>query len=226
MSRDIGRFNGAQQRTSYCANNVLVCMAEVLFHMYRRVIERIKAKQPYHDVMAAARDLRCLSIFRVRRIDNLVYVDSDAVRVEFDARICGTNVVFPDPSYEPFRVFAEALRVSRKKGVLYPSARHSKDVCIALFDDETGQIADDLYEILTVELQLICEDHDRSAGVKPCNPMKDKLHPTMGAYRFVYGPDYERISAAGLLNPTGLPQQGLIDFVRRLYRAYPKDACL
>ena len=41
-----GRFNEAGQRTTYVSNNVLVCIAEILFHRYRRMLNNIKEFQP------------------------------------------------------------------------------------------------------------------------------------------------------------------------------------
>jgi hypothetical protein len=225
-ARDVGRFHGPQQRTSYCANNVLVAIAEVLFHMYRKTLGRLSTMQPYPDIRAAANDVRSLVAFRVDDISDMVFFDSDEVQVMFDPRLRGALIVYPDESYTPFRGFAERLRADRKRGVLYPSARHSQDLCIALFDDETNKIATSPFENLVVDLQLLSESQSISEPLRRCNPMKEKIHPTMGAYRFRDQSAFENAKASGILHPSNIPSEGYVDFVRRSYRSYPADAVI
>src|SRR5436309_2430893 len=72
-SRQPGRFHAPQQQTTYCANNVLVCVAEVLFHMYRSVLDGIKSRQPLAHIRRSLVSERCLVIVRVAEIPDLVY---------------------------------------------------------------------------------------------------------------------------------------------------------
>src|SRR5262249_39427377 len=60
-----GRFNSPHQRTSYCANNVLICIAEVLYHMYRTALQRIESEAPARAIRSSVKDERCLAIVRV-----------------------------------------------------------------------------------------------------------------------------------------------------------------
>jgi hypothetical protein len=222
--RGYGRFNGPMQRTSYCTNNVLVCIAEVLFHMYRCALDRLKDRMPYEEVASWLSQKRCLTVFGVDGIKDLVYVDCDSVRVDYDPRISGTLIVFPDAVYQPFREFSDRLRIEQKRGVFYPSARHSEDLCIALFEDETPRIKSGFFEMLPVELNLVPESYEVGSDPSGCNPMEEKLNATMGHYKFVDQAAFERVKTAGAFNPGQLPISGLVDFVRRRYRDYPRDA--
>lgn len=223
-SRVYGRFNAPQQKTSYCTNNALVCMAEVLYHMYRTVLQKLTDRKPYRDVTSSTKAERCLTVVRVNEIGDLVYTDCEGIRVDFSARFGGTTVVFPDSDYEPFLDFNNTVRSGNKKGVIYPSARHSKDICIALFDDETGRIQPNTDTRLNVRLQLLCEEQDPRQPPQPCDPFKQKLHATMGYYSFIDDDEFENARDAGLLNPADIPPRGMVDFVRRRYRQYPQDA--
>jgi RES domain-containing protein len=225
-SRQRGRFNAPQQKTSYCTNNALVCVSEVLYHMYRTVLDKITKRMPYRDILSSIEAERCLTAVRVSEIADLVYTDCDGVKIEFNARFSGTTTVFPDNDYPPFWDFNDAIRTNNKKGVIYPSARHSKDVCIALFDDETGRIVPDSDTRLNIKLQLLGEDQDPLQPPQKCDPYKQKLHATMGYYTFIDRAEFDKVRDAGMLNPADIPFKGMVDFVRRRYRKYPGDAVL
>jgi RES domain-containing protein len=219
-----GRFNVPHQRATYCANNALVSIAEVLYHRYRLVLDRVSGHKPYEEIKEAMTYQGCLVILRVAGIDDLVYVDCKGVRYDFDARFGGTTVTFPDSTYEPFWSFQNTVRSAQKKGVIYPSARHSQDVCIALFYDETSRIKPDFYEALTIKIQLVAEDQDPFQPPRKCNPLEDKLHATMGYYSFLDEKALDKARSAGVLHPNDIPAQGMVDFVRRRYTSYPRDA--
>lgn len=219
-----GRFNAPQQKATYCSNNALVCIAEVLYHMYRIVLDKMTRKLPYRDILSSLEAERCLVVIRVEEISDLVYVDCEGVRVDFNARFGGTTVVFPDQRYEPFWDFNNTLRSENKKGVIYPSARHSKDMCLALFHDETGRIIPHSDSRLNIKLQLLSEDQDPRQPPRRCDPYQEKLHATMGYYSFVDAAELDRFRLAGMLNPPDIPAGGMVDFVRRRYADYPRDA--
>jgi hypothetical protein len=219
-----GRFNSPHQRTTYCTNNILVCIAEVLYHMYRKVLDRIEARRPAHEIRASMREKRCLLVVRIQEVDELVYADSRDVGVDFDSRVCGASVVFPDPHYKFLWEFSDKVRGNQKKGIVYPSARHLNDICIALFYDETGRIDPSFHLELDIELRLIAEDQDSKQPVRSCDPFDDKLHPTMGYYCFSNISDLEKARKAVALNPHDIPESGMVDFVRRHYKAYPTHA--
>ena len=185
LSRAEGRFNAPQQKATYCTNNALVSIAEVLYHMYRVVLDRISnGLTSYRLIQSSIHAERCLVVVRVKEIKDLVYCDCEGARVEFNARFGGTTVVFPDHLYEPFWHFNNTLRKNGKKGVIYPSARHSRDHCLVLFDDETPRIIKRSVHRLNIKLQLLPEDQDPQQPPKKCDPLKEKLHATMGYYSF------------------------------------------
>ena len=224
-SSQVGRFNTSHQCATYCANNVLVCIAEVLFHMYTTTLKRIEERAAAAAIRSSMREIRSLIAVKVGQIDDLVYTDSREVSLDFnDSRICGTTVVFPAPHYKFLRDFNEVIRRGNKKGVIYPSARHSKDICIVLFYDETSRIDRGSYEMLQVELNLLPEDHSPPQLPHSFVPFDRKIHPTMGHYRFLDGAELIRLQQAGVLNPANIPKEGMVDFVRRRYKVYPKNA--
>lgn len=223
VSRSFGRFNCPQQLTTYCANNVLVCISEVLFHMYRATLRGIQNKAPSAAITACTVSERMLAVSNVKEIENLVFLDSDNVIFDYDKRICGATTVFPEPVYDVFHDFNNQMRAIGKKGIIYPSARHSQDFCIALFDDETSSIKAHRSD-LHLTLHLISEDQDVAGPIARCNPLKQKLHATMGYYAFSSPDDLKSVLATQLLNPRDLPPCGMVDFVRRHYQKYPTHA--
>ncbi|MEW5983980.1 MAG: RES family NAD+ phosphorylase [Acidobacteriota bacterium] len=219
-----GRFNEPQQRASYCGTNVLVCLAEVLFHMYRTALDRTRKRLPPAMIRSAASAARALSVFEVSGIDSLIYLDTDDVRADYDGRITGSTVVFPDPDYEPLRDVNQRFRVEGKRGVMYPSARHSRDVCLVLFRDETTCVIPGSHIVIPVELKLIREDQDvrRAPGV--VDAFMEKIHATMGYYEFVDQSRFAQARVDSRIHPQGLPPRGTVDFVRRRYVSYPLEA--
>jgi len=163
-------------------------------------------------------------VFRVQQLSQLVYLDTDDVRADYDGRITGTTVVFPDATYDPFRDLNRRLREAEKQGVVYPSARHSVDCCFAFFDDQSGRVRNDLYEILNCELRLVPETQSLRNPPGSFDSFLEKSHPTMGYYSFLEPTRLAALDANGLINPSGLPPAGMIDFVRRRYLSYPSDA--
>lgn len=222
-SNQPGRFHSPQQRTSYCANNVLVCIAEVLYHMYRMALQGVEGISEAAHIRSAFKDKRCLVVLRVSEIDNLVYIDADDVAYDFNVRLCRTATVFPDPRYEVISKLNNKLRSQNKRGVFYPSARHSQDVCVALFQDETKRI-ETMYEVLTLDLCLLPESQKCGRDPRDIDLHRDKIHPTMGYYAFENVDKLNDLKRQGLIYPAKIPQRGMIDFVRRRYDDYPSKA--
>jgi hypothetical protein len=221
-----GRFHKIHQLTTYCANNVLLCIAEVLYHMYRRVLDGIREKQPPRLIDSwATADFRLVAL-SVFPIIDLVYADTEGVRLNYDARIVGSTLVFPDPIYGPLHDFSDMMRHKVRTGVIYPSARHSVDLALALFLDNTNKIKNDFYEVLPIRLQLVPEDQDFTAAPVISRPIVQKLHATIGYYNFTDTAAFSSLKSNGLLNPRDIPERGYIDFVRRRYDNYPSDAYL
>jgi RES domain-containing protein len=224
-NRTKGRYHNFQS-TSYCASNVLLCMAEVLFHMYRAVIDGIRKELSHGHLMQLSESPRILIVFAVAERTDLIWADSEGCRTDYAPRVGGTSVVYPDATYEPMQAFAEKLRELQKPGVMYPSARHSQDFAVALFEDQNTLLKTDPFERLAVTLKLINEEQELGVAPETVSPLRDKLHPTMGFYEFADAGELERVRGAGLLNPSQIPQRGYVDFVRRKYRRYPDDACV
>jgi RES domain-containing protein len=228
-SAEPGRFHEAQQRASYCANNVLVCIAEVLFQMYRTALKKVDMHSEAAALSDAFHDKRCLVLFRVAEIDNLVNIDADDIVFDYQIRLSRPATVYPDPRYRVISELNRKLREDGKRGVLYPSARHSQDMCVVLFYDETSRIDPTLYEALSLELSLLTESQDlRSSEIQPIDVRRDKIHPTMGYYAFnnvgIEKDKLKNLKDRGLIYPENIPQTGMIDFVRRRYEKYPAKA--
>jgi len=223
-SSEEGRFNAPQQITTYCANNVLVCLAEVLFHTYERAIRSIERRLDYAFIRRCLVAERFLVVLRIEEIPDLVHIDSEGVTVDFDARMRGAASVLPRATYKLFQDFHNSVRRRQKKGILYPSARHSRDVCFALFYDETARVITESYAAVPVTIRLIAENQDLAGNPRDFSPFTDKIHPTMGHYEFHDPAQLMDLVSKGEINPPDLPVSGMLDFVRRPYRSYPGGA--
>jgi RES domain len=210
-----GRFHFAHQRTTYCANNALITIAEVLYHMYRTALHRVMANDPIVSIEAAARRDACFTLARVRRIDSLLNLESEQFLRDNGPRFGGTMAVHPDKEYREFQTLAARLREQGMRGLAYPSARHWQDVCFVLFRDETGVIEPSSFRWLQVRLQLVRERQDQTKEPEYCRPDLHKLHPTLGFYRFKDPQELEALRRDGVLNPADLPEAGYLEFVRR-----------
>jgi RES domain-containing protein len=222
--RTIGRFHGPQQRATYCSNNILVCISEILYHIYRGLLNHIEIKAKYPILRNLVRTERALCVFNVKEINDLVYIDASDFRVEHDPKIIGAITVFPDQTYTPFAQFANKVRLN-KNGVIYPSARHYKDWCLVLFNDETDKI-NNIFERTNVRLSLLSEEHDLNKPPHFCDPTKQKINSTKGFYEFTDLTKFEELKSQSLIYPADLPSQGIVDFVRIKYIQYPNDAIL
>lgn len=220
-----GRFHRIRQRASYCANNGLVCMGEMLYHMYRRVLDGIRDNQPSAH-LNSWKDRTCrFVVFSVDAIPEIVYADSEGARMDYSSpRLPGTPIVCPDAAYEPCQTFADRLRALSKKGVVYPSSRHSADFAYVFFNDETSRVRDDFFEALELRLQLIPETQDFSIAPTGFSLFEQKLHPTMGYYEFSSPAALNDLKSRKLIHPENIRERGYVDFVRRRYPNYPDDA--
>ena len=222
FTRTMGRWHRPQQTASYASNNLLVCMAEVLYHNFRALLNGIREGFPAAKLRTSYASDRVLQIARVKRIENLVYAES--LDFQRDYKLYGTAVVYPDPFYDLFQKINDDLRGAdrRKSGVVYPSARHSRDFCAALFDDETNKIID--FWKLSLRLTLVHENQHSGEPPMPADPSKDKINQNMGHYIFEDADELQKLDRQGMIHPKGIPSQGYIDFVRRPYKRYPKHA--
>lgn len=204
--------------TSYCANNVTLCLSEALFRLYRRLLDSVQQEHDATHLSGHTVRERCLVIFAVDQIDDLVYVDSTGARNHYYQKLNGPTITTPDLVYTPLQNFAKAVRKQGKNGVVYPSARHSEDLAFAFFEDRSGHVRHDPYVVLNLKLQLVSEEQDFSAKPSAVIDFKvEKLHHTIGYYEFTEPKTFDNLKAQGLLNPSTLPVRGYIDFVRRRY---------
>lgn len=218
-----GRFNRIQQRTTYCSNNILISIAETLFSMHRRMLDAITNRQPVAHIKTLSSAERCLVAFRVHEIDDLVYAEAEEASLLFGP-MTKAVLVHPEPVVGQLLDFSDNVRKNANRGILYPSPRHSKGLCIALFQDETHRVRSDVYERLYVNLQLLAEDQETIQSAKGLNPLKDIPDSTRGHYSFRDSTQFEELQKAGLIFPYGLPSSGAVDLVRQSYQNYPKDA--
>jgi hypothetical protein len=192
--------------------------------MYKLALKRLGERQNAQAVRDAVVSRRSLSAFRVDGIPDLIYIDAEGLQVDFDPRIRGAAVVYPEATYDLFLELNRSIRKRNKRGIVYPSARHSRGYCFALFDDETSHIDVVSFRNIEVKLMLVSEQQQFGAVASPCNPFREKLHCTMGYYEFVDQIVFDKARTDGILNPAALPGHGLVDFVRRRYDDYPRQA--
>lgn len=223
-----GRFHTISQPATYCANNVLVCIAEVLYHMHRRVLDGISAGVRPGKLAALVSDQRVVNVLAVSKIRDMVYADSKEAAAVYNSRITGPSITCPDKVYDPLHIFSDAVRADQKKGIVYPSARHSRDIAFVFFEDETRSIKPGFFEKLQINLHLIAESQDLRNGQPPppFRVFQDKLHPTMGYYEFKDEAKFKRLKAHKQFNPSDVHLGGYVDFVRRRYDTYPDQACI
>ena len=221
-----GRFNLSHQTTSYCATNVLAAISEVLYHMYRDLLEKIGRGATPLEVMACQSRFSALAIMEVKGIDDLVNIGAEQTGFVYGISVCGTAAVHPDQFYEMYDRLQQKVRSEDHRGIVYPSARHREGDCLALFRNESAAIEPLTYATVNIELCLIREAHDFTAPPARCNPYKDLVHPTMGFYQVLDPAALESARAAGQLNPHALPASAYVDFVRRRYTTYPLHAAV
>lgn len=223
-----GRFNYSHQRAIYCSNNILLCISEILFHNYRTTLDRIANNYTPELIREKIEDKKALVIAKTQDIGDMVYLDSkDFYREYRMPEVYGTWLVHPDINYPPYQTVAGMIRDNEKNGIMYPSARHSRDVAIVLFKDTTSKIKEDDYYALEVTLKLLKEDTTpANSSMVVCDPNDDKLHFTMGYYCFEDHEQFENLKNLNLINPSKMESSGMIDFVRRNYKDYPHDAVM
>jgi hypothetical protein len=221
-----GRYHRVNQRATYCANNAMVCLSEMLYRLYRALLDGIKDELPPADLKKRTGWKRAFVVLAVSKIDDIIYADSVGAR-QYNPHITGPSITCPDAVYYPLQKFGDEVRKVSKSGVVYPSARHSEGFAYALFNDETSRIQSTPFEALEINLQLVSENQDFS--IKPPNKFdiyREKLHPTIGYYEFTDAAAFNKLKAHGLIYPDGLTERGYVDFVRRRYdrTTYPQTA--
>lgn len=224
-TRGEGRWHVVQQPATYCSDNILVCVSEVLFHMYRGLLDNLSKNKHPREVLDKCTLRRVLAIVQTKEISGLINIESKYLnkRHASATRIQGAVAVHPDVTYEPFRVLNEELRRDAQvRGVVYPSARHSSGMCFVFFEDESKNVKADT---VTLELQLCLIPESYSCG--PACPIIDPYENRVCGYAGYYQCDknaLEDLRRKGMLNPANMPHAGVVSFLRRLYSRYPEDA--
>jgi len=231
----VGRWNFPQQSASYCSNNVLVCIAEVIYHLYRDVLDMFNVpNMSLADIIAKSKQIRMLSVFTVNEIDKMVYANASVLPSHYlgsvdphnaaRPRVTGTTLINPDVEYLPLREFNTAVREDKQRGIVYPSARHSKDDCFVFFHDETNSLNGDVFEQLEVSVHLVGEEQEWGSLPYKMSMVDDRIYPSGGYYSIADNKRFEDLKAEGKINPIDMPASGVLDIVRRRYRKYPADA--
>jgi RES domain-containing protein len=212
-----GRYHRAEP-TSYVADNVLLCMAEALSYMAYHASEVVSKNPIPLQWDANANEVRTLVVFAVHQIDKLVYVDSMEAREEH--RLSRVTILRPDRLYTHLQAVSGKIRADRN-GIVYPSARHSENLNVALFNDQTDSL-NTICASLQTTLSLIHEKTLKAADTKKgFDPFHMSIHHTKGHYSI----DAQDFAASQhKLIPSNMPREGYIDFVRCLYANYPNDA--
>jgi hypothetical protein len=210
-----GRFHVAHQRTTYCSNNVFVCLSEMLYHMHRCVLDRIMHRDSIAAIREPTERFFWLTGAAVETLNDLVYLDAmDFPRV-YGPTMTGTMTIHPDKEYEEFQKVSTRLRGEGKRGVAYPSARHHRDHCFALFLDETDRVKVPTFFRLLVVLRLIGEEHNLTvAPGTGCHPDVHKIHATLGYFEFQDASELTKAIKDKLLNPDFIPGRGFLSFSR------------
>jgi hypothetical protein len=217
-----GRFHVSHQRVTYCSDNVLVAIAEVLSAMHARVMQRLRERAPVNVIRATIREERSLVIPPVRKLERLAYLESAALRRELGV-FGGSFIVSAERQEHVFHEIANKLRQQDCNGIMYPSARHSRGHAIALFTDQTSSLKTDSFAALRMTLQLVPEDFDLATPRMP-DPFEEVIDSSRGYYAFTDEPQFTALESLGRLSPQGLSQQGTVDLFRKAYRRYPYDA--
>ncbi|HZG51356.1 MAG TPA: RES family NAD+ phosphorylase [Pyrinomonadaceae bacterium] len=213
-----GRFHRVQQRTTYCANHAILCISEMLYRLYRGLLDGMGDGLPPADLKRRLARNHAFVVMAVGRLDGLVYADSVGARM-YQPYITGPSITCPDSVYDPLQEFSDRVRMDSKNGVVYPSARQSEGFAFALFHDETVKLKPAPYDVLELKLQLVAEGLD---FLNPMPPSKfdihsEKLHPTIGYYEFADPTAFNNLKTQQLINPADLSDRGYVDFVRRRY---------
>jgi hypothetical protein len=203
VARTHGRFHFPPQRVTYCSDNVLTTIAEVLHAMPARAMQRLLERAPLNVLRASIQEERSLAILPVREIDELAYLQS--CEIQQDMRVVANSfVVSPEPEEEAFQNLANRLRERACRGVVYPSARHSRGHCLAFFSDQTHSLKIDEFASLRMTIQLVAEDFDPATAPRLPDPTDDVIDSGTGYYSFADEKLFREMDLAGRLRPKGV----------------------
>jgi hypothetical protein len=207
-----GRYHCIRDLTSYASDNVFLCIAEKLFHMSNMSLEKLKNNSPNEFFKVASK--RCsLVVFKCNNVTDLVNINSDNACKQYNTN--PSAITHPDTFYSQLQNISRRIRNNSKKGIISPSARHSKGLTVVFFGDHTASI-EDIEFIFDIELSLVSEDMKTLAsGGGGFNFRRDRINQNIGFFKF-HQNQLSRNFA--LLNPRFSRPSGLIDFCRLRYR--------
>lgn len=215
-----GRYHIIHQRTSYASNNVLLCIAEVLFHMIHQSLKKLK-NNSYGEFKKEAHKEFVIVMFKCYEISDLVFIDSSEAYIKYSLNPSITT--HPHFSYDPLRNAANTIRRDSSDGIIYSSARHSKGLSVCFLEDKT-QIIKSIENKLKITLTLVSEDKNLVID-KNFDPSRVRLNYEIG-YFDIDTNDFKNFRTN--LNPILPDHFGFIDIGRRDYSnphvPYPDSA--
>ncbi|OGO77147.1 MAG: hypothetical protein A2Y23_15370 [Clostridiales bacterium GWB2_37_7] len=215
-----GRYNYLQQATSYCSDNIFICISEVLFHMYEISQRKLKNNDMRGFRTESNKRLE-LVVFNTNKIENIAYIDSDEGRQNY--KLNPTTITHSDTIYSELRDASNNVRLNKRVGMITPSARHSVGFVIVLFGDHSASVKNIDFKF-PIKLSLLSEDLKMTTDNSLFSPFKIRINQTIGMFEFdtkYFKKNYN------YLKPIPTSSTGKISFSRFFYeKNYPKAAIL
>jgi len=214
-----GRFHRIHHATSYVSDNVLLCIAERLYHMSHVAYKKL-ANKSYAEFKCESSRLEVIVIFETNQLPNLVHLDS-AVAIQY-SQLNPSAITQSDSIYDPLSRAGDQLRTDGAAGVVYASARHSIGHSLALFGNHSALI-DRITARVKIRLSLASEDLSILTNDPSFNPISVRLSQHIGHFA-IDAADFGNYQY--LLNPALKIAQGFLPFHRIFYgsKPYPQSA--
>jgi hypothetical protein len=215
-----GLFHSPQQYASYCANNVLTLICDVLHSMVTTALKAMARRYPYSEIASHLEAHRYLVVFTVMELGDLVFAPSRGIYHEFGFQLHDEALRCPELFVNDLKLLADRARHASKRGILYPSARHSRGMCLVFFRNESNAVHADPYVRLELELKLVGENSHIGKDIMG----KDIIDIRRGYFEFIDPHQMDAIRSA--ICPLYLTSKGIVELVRRDYWQYPADAVM
>ncbi len=198
-------------------------MGEILYHMSRNSLSVLANNGTTRQWQTSARVTKHLVAFEVNMIPDMVYIDTEDCRQQIPLLtkqlIPSSIVVHPDQLYGPLQQAGDFCRRQAREGVVYPSARHSQGLAVALFRDHMRSIKG---IVATLEVELALVEAESYQPVPNFSPHDEKISHTHGYYEFTDPSAFAKYQS--VLQPALPSVRGVVEFIRRPYSRYPSDA--
>lgn len=149
-----GRYHRIQQLASYVSDNIILCIAEKLFHMLHQSVKKLR-NNSYGEFKKEAHKDFVIVVFKCYKIMDIVNIDSSEAYHLYQLNPSITT--HPDCIYEPLHRASDTMRNNSNNGIVSYSARHSKGLSACLFWDNTSNIKS-INSKLKLKLTLVSED--------------------------------------------------------------------